>query len=102
MTDSQPVHEWVYVLVILIPALCTLIGVVYQARKTRARGTDEHLMAREMLLQHGEKLDRIDGKVDRIDTKVDRVVVRVDVLEDKAHNERATILSAVEDHPQGA
>lgn len=62
-------------------AAATFGAVVWQGRKTRHRGTEEHMMARDMLMEHGRKLDRIDGKVDRLDEKVDRIDGRVDVLE---------------------
>jgi len=84
-------HEWVYILAVAIPSVCALAGVIWQARKTRSRGTEEHLMARSMLLEHGEKLDKIDGKVDRLDTKVDRLDQRTSVLEDGERQAAADI-----------
>lgn len=53
------VHEWVYVLIVAIPTLGTLAGVIWQGRKTRNKGTEEHQMARQMLESHGQKLDEL-------------------------------------------
>ena len=100
------------VLAASIPAITVLIGVVWQARKTRSevmdRGTSEHLMARTMLLEHGEKLTAIaedvrDVKADVRDVKADvrSLDGRVVSLEDGAKGERKTILAAVEEHDLG-
>ncbi len=76
------------VLAAAVTSGCTLVGIVWQGRKTRNKGTEEHLLARDMLQsidskvdQHTGQLDRLDGKVDRLDSKVERIDGRVDKLE---------------------
>ena len=76
------------VLAASVPAILAFAGVIWQSRKTRHKGTEEHLMAREMLQsidskvdQHTGQLERIDGRVERIDARVDRIDSRVDHIE---------------------
>ena len=76
------------VLAASIPAACAMVGVIWQARKTRNRGTEEHLMARDLLVQHGHKLNEIAADV--TDVKAD---VRELKATDRDHEAR---LHAVE------
>ena len=46
-----------------IPAALALAGVVWQARKTRDKGTEEHKMARAMLEEQGAQLSDIQADV---------------------------------------
>jgi hypothetical protein len=98
VSASSSVPTWAYLLAALVPSLVVLIGVVWQGRKTRNKGTDEHVMARKMLEQHGQQLERLITNDDRQDSKLDRIDFRVERLEEKGVAERAVILTAVEDH----
>ena len=100
------------VLAASIPAGLALCGVIWQSRKTRSqvmdRGTKEHLMARDLLDEHGETLRAIQSDVRDVKAEVRGVKDdvrslggRVVNLEDGAKVERKTILAAVEDHDLG-
>ena len=93
------------VLAATIPAGLTLIGVVWQARKTRKLGTSEHVTGRELIeSMHSDvreiKTDLSDVKADLHGVKADVRILggRVVSLEDEAKSERKVILTAVEDH----
>jgi hypothetical protein len=109
----QPaIHEWVYVLALALPAAIAAAAAVFQGRKTRKRGTEEHVLGRELLIQHGEALSRLESKADRTIEKVDRIDNRVTRIErdakidrdDAEHGlleasvKRAEILDRVVDH----
>lgn len=87
MSSADPVSTtdlpaWVFLLSVAIPAMSALVGVIFQARKTRAKGTHEHLIARDLLLQHGEMMATHGHQLERIETKVDTIDGRVDSLEE--------------------
>lgn len=88
-TPPTQIHEWVYVLSLALPALIAALAVVWQSRKTRKRGTEEHVLGRNLLEQHGDLMIQHGEALNRIESKADRTLWKVDVIDDRVtHLER--------------
>lgn len=59
------------VFVAIITGGLSLLGVVWQSRKTRRVNTEEHNMT-------GTKIDRIELKIDQVDFKTNRIDAKLD------------------------
>lgn len=64
----------------IVVALISMIG---NMRSLRRENTAQHAQGRELLIEHGLKLDAVQADVKEIQTDVKAVTRRVDHLEDR-------------------